>query len=83
MKIIREVICSKCGKKQVRDKEELLKDNLFWRVCEFCNQYGLEIVTRHELSVREWLEALFNTWGVRVAQTEAFLKDLLKDRSRH
>jgi hypothetical protein len=83
MKVIREVICSKCGKKQVRDKEELLKNDLFWRVCEFCNQYGLEIVTRHKLSVREWLEALFNTWGLRVAQTEAFLRDILKDRPRH
>jgi hypothetical protein len=83
MRVIREVICSKCGRKQVRDGEELLKSDLFWRVCEFCNQYGLTIVTRHKLTVRDRMEILYNTLGFRVVQVEAFLKDLLKDRSRH
>ena len=82
MKVIREVICSKCGGKQVRDKEELLKGDLFWRVCEFCNQYGLKVATKHKLTIRDWMEMLYGTWGLRVAQAEAFLKDLLKDRPR-
>ncbi len=82
MKIIREVVCTKCRRKQVRGKEELLKSDLFWRVCEFCNQYGLEIVTRHKLTFRDWMEIFYNTLGLRVAQTEAFLKDLLKNRNR-
>jgi len=83
MKVIREVICSKCGKKQVRDKEELLESDLFWRVCEFCNRYGLTIITRHKVTIRDWMEIFYNTLGFRVVQVEAFLKDLLKDRSRH
>jgi hypothetical protein len=82
MKVIREVVCSKCGKKQIRDKEDLLKSDLFWRVCEFCHQYGLEVITRHKLSAREWMEAFYNTLGFRVVQIEAFLKDILKNRSR-
>jgi hypothetical protein len=82
MKVIREVVCSKCGGKQVRDKEELLKSDLFWRVCEFCNQYGLTVATKHKLTIRDWMGMLYNTWGLRAAQTEAFLKDLLKDRPR-
>ncbi len=82
MKIIREVVCSKCGKKQLRDAKELLRADLFWRVCEHCHQYGLVAVTRRKFTVREWMEALYNTLGFRVAQTEAFLKDLLKDRKR-
>jgi len=83
MRIIREVICSKCGKSQVRDKEELLKGDLFWRVCESCGRYGLTIVARHKLTIRDWMEIFYNTLGFRVAQVEAFLKDLLKDHSRH
>ncbi len=84
MKIIRDLVCTKCGKIQVRGREDLLKGDvdLFWRVCEFCNQYGLEIVTRHKLTVRDWMEIFYNTLGFRVAQTEAFLKDLLKNRDR-
>ena len=81
MKIIREVICSKCGKKQTKDIRELLQSDLFWRVCEFCHQYGLAVVTRHKLTIREWMQALYNTLGFRVVQVEAFLKDILKDRS--
>jgi len=82
MKIIREVICSKCRKKQVTNVEDLLRGDLFWRVCEFCHQYGLGTITRHKLTVREWMEALYNTLGFRVVQIEAFLKDILKDRPR-
>ncbi len=82
MKVIREVICSKCLKKQKKDIEDLLKSDLFWRVCEFCHQYGLEVRVRHKLTMKEWMEAFYNTLGIRVSQAEAFLKDLLKDRSR-
>jgi hypothetical protein len=82
MKIIREVICSKCGKKQTKDVRELLQADLFWRVCEFCHQYGLAVVTKHKLTFPEWMQALYNTLGFRVVQIEAFLKDILKDRPR-
>jgi predicted RNA methylase len=79
MKTIKEVYCTKCGKKQVRDVADLLKNDLFWRVCEFCGNYGLTIVTRHKATFREYMEAFYNTLGFQVVQTEAFLKDLLKD----
>lgn len=82
MKVIKEVICSKCLKKQINDIEDLLQSNLFWRVCEFCNQYGLKMVIRHKLTLREWMEGFYNTMGFRVVQFETFLKDLLKDRPR-
>ncbi len=82
MKIIREVICPHCGKKQVRDKKELLQSDLFWKVCEFCRRYGLELVIRRKFTLRELMEAFYHTLGFRVIQTEASLKDLLKDRSR-
>jgi len=60
MKLIKEVICSKCGKKQIKGIKELLVGNLFWRTCEFCNRYGLYRVTRWKLtSVREWLMVLY------------------------
>jgi hypothetical protein len=79
MKVIIEVICSKCSQKQVNDIEDLLRNDLFWRVCEFCNQYGLKIVTRHKLTLREWMEVFYNTLGFRVVQAEALIKDLGKD----
>ncbi len=82
MKVIREVICSKCGKKQQTDVPDLLQSDLFWRVCEFCQRYGLMVVTKHKLTIRDWMEILYNTLGFRVVQIEAFLKDLLKNRSR-
>lgn len=82
MKVIREVICSKCGKKQINDVKDLLRSDLFWRVCEFCNLYGLRIVIRHKLTVKEWMGAFYNTMGFRVVQFEAFIKDMLKDRPR-
>ena len=82
MKVIKEVICSKCLKKQIKDIDDLLQGDLFWRVCEFCNQYGLKVTIRHKLTMKEWMEAFYNTMGFRVAQIEAFLKDLLKDRPR-
>ena len=81
MKIIREVFCAKCGKKQVSDVKELLKSDLFWRVCEFCNNYGLKTIVRRKLSFWEYAEVFYNTLGVRVHQTEAFIKDLLKDKT--
>jgi hypothetical protein len=60
MKIIEEVRCAKCGKKQVKNIEELLQENLFWRVCEFCNRYGLYQITRRKLtSIREWMTAIY------------------------
>jgi hypothetical protein len=81
MRVIREVVCSRCGKKQVKEAEELLKKNdLFWSVCEFCNRYGLEVVTRRKFTIREWMEAQFNTIGFRVAEMEAFVKEVSKDR---
>jgi len=79
MKVIREVVCSKCGKKQIKDVEELLRADLFWRTCEFCDRYGLALITRRKLTIREWMEALFYTIGFRVTETEAFLKRLLKN----
>ena len=82
MKVIRKIICSKCGKSQTKDIGELLRADLFWRVCEFCHQYGLLLVTKHKLTIREWMQALYNTLGFRVVQIEATLKDILKDRSR-
>jgi hypothetical protein len=82
MKVIREIVCSKCGKKQTKDIRELLQVDLFWRVCEFCQRYGLVVVTKHKLTIREWMQAFYNTLGFRVVQIEAFLKDILKDRSR-
>jgi len=80
MRIIREVFCTKCGKKQVSDVKDLLNSDLFWRVCEFCRGYGLEIRVRRKASFREYLEAFYHTTGFRVQQVEAFLKDLLKNK---
>ena len=81
MRIIREIFCTQCGKKQVTDVRELLKSDLFWRVCESCNSYGLKVITRRKATLREYIEALYNTLGFRVHQTEAFIKDILKDRN--
>lgn len=81
MKIIREVICTKCGKKQVSEVKDLLKSDLFWRVCEFCRSYGLKLVIRRRATLREYVEAFYNTMGFGVHQTEAFIKDLLKDKT--
>ena len=81
MKITREVFCTKCGKKQVTDVKGLLNSDLFWRVCEFCNNYGLEIITRKKATFREYMEAFYNTLGFKVQQTEAFIKDLLKNKT--
>ncbi len=80
MKVIKEIICTQCGKKQVTDARHLLKSDLFWRVCEFCKRYGLTIVARRKATFREYMEALYNTLGFRVYVTEAFIKDLLKDK---
>jgi hypothetical protein len=80
MKIIREIYCPRCRKKQTTGVSDLIAKDLFWCVCEFCGRYGLTIVIRHKATFREYLEAFFYTLGFRVVQTEAFLKDLLKDR---
>jgi hypothetical protein len=80
MKVIKETVCTQCGKKQVTDARDLLKSDLFWRVCEFCHRYGLKIVIRRKATFREYMEALYNTLGFRVYVTEAFIKDLLKDK---
>jgi hypothetical protein len=62
MTIIKEVVCSKCGKKQVKDREELLKSNLFWRTCEFCHRYGLYRTIRQKMnSLSDWLAALYQS----------------------
>ncbi len=62
MTIIKEVVCSKCGRKQVRDLEDLLKGNLFWRTCEFCHRYGLYRTLRQKItSVSDWLTALYRS----------------------
>jgi hypothetical protein len=81
MKIIREVICTRCGKKQVTEVKELLEGDLFWRVCEFCKSYGLKVRIRKKATFREYMEAFYNTLGFRVALMEAFIKDLLKDKN--
>ena len=81
MKIIREVVCTKCGKKQVTDVRDLLNSDLFWRVCEFCHSYGLEIIARKKATFQEYMEAFYNTLGFGVQQVEAFIKDLLKNKT--
>ena len=78
MKIIKEIYCTRCGKKQVTDVPDLIGKDLFWSVCEFCRGYGLKTVYRQKASFKEYLEAFFNTVGYRVAQTEGFLRNLLK-----
>ncbi len=81
MRVIQEVVCSHCGEKQVKEVEDLLKkSDLFWSVCEFCNRYGLEVITRRKLTIREWMEALYNTIGFRGVEVEAFLKEVSKNR---
>ena len=82
MKIIQKIVCSKCGKKQISGVEELLHENLFWRVCEFCKCYGLTLITKQRLTVREWMEAFYNSMGLQLIQEEAFLKKELKNRRR-
>jgi hypothetical protein len=74
MTVIREVVCTKCRKKQVTDVPELLRADLFWRTCEFCGRYGLQVLVRQKLTLREWMEAFYCTMGLRVMEVEAFLK---------
>jgi hypothetical protein len=62
MTLIKEVVCSKCGRKQVRDLEDLLKGNLFWRTCEFCQRYGLYRTIRQKMnSLSDWLTVLYRS----------------------
>jgi hypothetical protein len=62
MTIIKEVVCSKCGRKQVQDLEDLLRANLFWRTCEFCQRYGLYRTIRQKMtSLSDWLTTLYHS----------------------
>lgn len=78
MKVIKEVICTKCGRKQKNNIEEILKGDLFWQVCEFCSRFGLKAENRVKMSITEWLESFYKTLGFSVVQNESRLKDLLK-----
>jgi hypothetical protein len=76
MTIIKEVVCSKCGKNQKKDLEELLKANLFWRTCEFCHRYGLYRRVRQQMnSLSDWLAALYQSTDLT-----SFEKSLISDR---
>jgi hypothetical protein len=76
MTIIKEVVCSKCGRKQVEDLEELLKANLFWRPCEFCHRYGLYRRVRQKMnSLSDWLSALYHSMDLT-----SFEKSLVSNR---
>lgn len=78
MTIIKEVVCSKCGRKQVRDLEDLLKVNLFWRTCEFCHQYGLYRTIRQKVtSVSDWLTTLYK--AMDLTPIEKFLVSIRKE----
>jgi hypothetical protein len=62
MKVVKEVICSQCGRKQETHAEELWGENLFWRTCEFCKRYGLYRSVRQKLtSVRDWLNVIYQS----------------------
>lgn len=74
MKIVKSVICSQCGKKQVSGLPDLLQDDLFWRTCEFCRRFGLKLVVTRRLTLREWMEALYWTIGFQIMAFESFLK---------
>jgi hypothetical protein len=50
MTIIKEVVCSKCGRKQMQDLQDLLKTNLFM-TCEFCHQWPLSTIRQKVTSV--------------------------------
>jgi hypothetical protein len=78
MTIIKEVVCSKCGRKQIQDEEDLLKTNLFWRTCEFCHQYGLYRIIRQKVtSVSDWLTTLYK--GMDLTPVEKSLLSLRKE----
>jgi hypothetical protein len=74
MKVIKEVICTKCRKKQVTGLEDLIDHNLFWRTCEFCKRFGLRLIVRQRLTVRERMEAFYRLMGLRITEMEAFLR---------
>jgi hypothetical protein len=76
MTIVKEVVCSKCGRKQVQGLEELLRENLFWRTCEFCHRYGLYRTIRQKMnSLSDWLAALYQSMDLT-----SFEKSLLSNR---
>jgi len=76
MTIIKEVVCSKCGRKQVQDLEDLLKANLLWRPCEFCQRYGLYRTIRQKMtSLSDWLTTLYHSMDLT-----PFEKSLLPTR---
>jgi len=62
MTAVKEVLCSQCGRKQTKNLEDLLKENLFWRTCQFCNRYGLyRIIRTRRTSLSDWLTALYQS----------------------
>jgi hypothetical protein len=66
MKIIHEIKCPCCDRKQRTDIESLWKEDLFWQPCEFCNRYGLYKIERKKLtSVREWMMSLYGLAAIR------------------
>ncbi len=76
MTLIKEVVCSKCGKKQKKDLEELLSSNLFWRTCEFCHRYGLYRRVRQQVnSLADGLTALYQSMDLTALE-----KSLIPDR---
>ncbi len=78
MIIIKEVVCSKCGKKQAKDLEELLKDNLFWRTCESCHCYGLYRRVRQKMNFpSDWLAARYQAMDMT-----SFEKSLASNREK-
>jgi len=78
MTIIKEVVCSKCGRKQIQDLEGLLRTNLFWRPCEFCRQYGLYRTIRQKVtSVSDWLTTLYK--AMDLTPIEKFLVSIRKE----
>jgi hypothetical protein len=75
MTLIKEVVCSKCGRKQVRDLEDLLKVNLFWRTCEFCQRYGLYRAIRQKMtSLSDWLTVLYRSMDLTPLENSISVK---------
>jgi hypothetical protein len=75
MTLIKEVVCSKCGRKQVRDLEDLLKVNLFWRTCEFCQRYGLYRTIRQKMtSLSDWLTVLYRSMDLTPLENSISVK---------
>ncbi len=75
MRVIEEIYCSKCGKKQHTAVAEPFPQDLFWRTCEYCHRYGLYKVIRRRLtSVREWMLALYQSLDFSLMEKFLFFK---------